>query len=230
MKVNIQLVAYSHLCLYKPPHYFTLISYACSKLSYLLLAPSSGHLYLLTPLSLNNHKLFLLDHFVLSKINLPPLICLFLLHTLTPPFADALYYQVLWPPCPPPPSPLKMTLLASLPPRSLPCYDPVVVLTAIYRVERSSQFPGVKSYYCHERLGDTFQQSIEEEILPSLSLHFPIWRILIERVGILFIVFALSICSPTCSFRTGIHFFLHNFFLKENYFIPLFPFLKCLLR
>lgn len=118
VKVNIQLVAYSHLCLYQPPHYFTHILYICSKLSYLLLAPSSGHLCLLTPLSLNNHKPFLLDHFVLSKISLPPLICLFLLHTLTPPFADALYYQVLWPPCSTAPLPPKDDT-ARLPPPSL---------------------------------------------------------------------------------------------------------------
>lgn len=70
---------------------------------------------------------------------------------------------------------------------SLPFGDPVVVLTAIYRVESSSQFPGVKSYYRHERLGDAFQQSVEKDILPSLSLHARIWRILIERAGTLFI-------------------------------------------
>lgn len=51
------------------------------------------------------------------------------------------------------------------------CCDPVLVLTAIYKVERSPQFPGVKSYYCHERLEDTFQQSVKKEKFPSVSLH-----------------------------------------------------------
>lgn len=54
-------------------------------------------------------------------------------------------------------TPLKSDTDHFPPPSSLPCCDPVVVLTAIYRVERSSLFPGVKSYYSHERLGDTFQ-------------------------------------------------------------------------
>lgn len=66
---------------------------------------------------------------------------LFIGHTLTRPFADALHYD---------PAQLVPLTSAPLPENcSSPWCDLVVVLAAVYRAEGSSQFTGVKSYYCH---------------------------------------------------------------------------------
>lgn len=77
---------------------------------------------------------------------------------------------------------------------SLPSYPPPFALlwpsgcfdSDLLSWEELSGFPGVKSYYCHERPGETVRQFVEEETLSSPLLHVPIWRLLIERVGMLF--------------------------------------------